>query len=129
MSPTVRIKGQVFHDGGEIDLDVEDVRLADGTRLTEARAQELAEEITEKARSGRPSLTEPGVHSPLARKALPGGEILRRGQSPGKRLRSLEGDQCQAVMAEGLFEYPADVAGGQHGSRVGLGSRHTLGAL
>ena len=50
----IRIKGVDVADGG-IDLDAEDVRLADGTRLTEAGARELAEQVLRT--SGRPSLT------------------------------------------------------------------------
>jgi hypothetical protein len=71
MSRTIRINGKEYRDGGTIDLDKVDVRLADGTRLTEARAQELAEEIHERVQAGRPSLTEPGVHSPQLRFAVP----------------------------------------------------------
>jgi hypothetical protein len=47
--------------GPDVDLDAEDIRLADGTRLT----PEVAEEIVEHVRvTGRPSLTGPGKHSP-----------------------------------------------------------------
>lgn len=46
--------------GPDIDLDVEEVYLDDGTRLTEARATEIAERAMSRVRSrraGRPSLT------------------------------------------------------------------------
>ncbi|MCW2902796.1 MAG: hypothetical protein JWO67_5061 [Streptosporangiaceae bacterium] len=48
--------------GPDVDLDQEDVRLADGTRLTESRAAEITEEV--RRRSGRPSLTGEAVISP-----------------------------------------------------------------
>lgn len=54
-----------YEDGGTIDLEVEEVYLADGTRLTEERAAELADEV--RAKAGRPSLSAPGVHSPQLR--------------------------------------------------------------
>jgi hypothetical protein len=68
---TIRINDTDVVDAGDIDLDTEDVYLADGTRLTEARAQELAEEIRQKAGRGRPSLTGPGQRSPQLRLSVP----------------------------------------------------------
>ncbi len=47
--------------GPDVDLDAEDVRLADGTRLTEQRAAEIVEEVR---RRGRPSLTGEAAVSP-----------------------------------------------------------------
>lgn len=61
MTDSLRINDEPVTDHGTIDLDEEDVRLADGTRLTEARAQELAREVLERAGRGRPSLSRPGV--------------------------------------------------------------------
>lgn len=48
--------------GDDVDLDQEDVRLADGIRLTE----EVAEDVVEQARrsSGRPSLSGENAASP-----------------------------------------------------------------
>src|SRR4051794_24456802 len=48
--------------GPDVDLDEEDVRLADGTRLT----PQAADEIVERARrvAGRPSLSGEAQHSP-----------------------------------------------------------------
>ena len=48
--------------GPDVDLDAEDVRLADGTRLTEQRAAEIIEEV--RRRGGRPSLTGDAAVSP-----------------------------------------------------------------
>ncbi|PZS02662.1 MAG: CopG family transcriptional regulator [Pseudonocardiales bacterium] len=60
-----------------MDLDAEGVRLADGSRLTEARAQELAQEVLHAAGRGRPSLSAPGGRSPQLRLSVP--EQLRDG--------------------------------------------------
>ena len=65
----VRIMNAEVVDGGTIDLDQEDVRLADGTRLTEDRADEFAEEVLRGV--GRPSLSAPGRRSPQLRLAIP----------------------------------------------------------
>ena len=46
--------------GPDIDLDVEVVRDTKGRRITEARAERLAEEALAKPGVGRPSLTAQG---------------------------------------------------------------------
>ena len=48
--------------GPDVDLDAQDVRLADGSRLTEDRAAEIVEEV--RRRAGRPSLTGEAAASP-----------------------------------------------------------------
>ncbi len=48
--------------GPDVDLDADDVRLTDGTRLTEQRAAEVAEEA--RHRSGRYPLTGEAAPSP-----------------------------------------------------------------
>jgi predicted HicB family RNase H-like nuclease len=48
--------------GPDVDLDAEDVRLADGTRLTEQKAAEIVGEV--RRRAGRPSLTGEAAISP-----------------------------------------------------------------
>lgn len=53
--------------GEDVDLDTEDIRLADGTRLTEQLAEELATETLTRHR-GRPSLT--GERRPTPRLTL-----------------------------------------------------------
>lgn len=62
---TKRIAPQISTDtpiGSDVDLEREDVRLADGTRLTSV----MAESIVEDARraGGRPSLSGTAAHSP-----------------------------------------------------------------
>ncbi len=48
--------------GPDVDLDRDDVRLADGTRLTEQEAADIVEEV--RRRGGRPSLTGRAAVSP-----------------------------------------------------------------
>ena len=48
--------------GPDVDLDEEDVRLADGTRLTEHNAAAIVQEV--RRRGGRPSLTGEAATSP-----------------------------------------------------------------
>lgn len=51
--------------GPDIDLDKEEVYLADGSRLTEKAAQELAERaLAEVRRRGRPSVTGASARTP-----------------------------------------------------------------
>lgn len=84
MTKNARSPAPDLRDGGAIDLDVEDVRLADGTRLTEAKAEALAEEVLHRTRRGRPSLTAPGERSPQLRLSLP-AELRRRIQAQADR--------------------------------------------
>jgi len=69
--------------GPDIDLDSEETLEPDGTRLTEARAQELAEQTLRTVR-GRPSLTGPGQRSPRVSFRLPANE-LRAAQELAQR--------------------------------------------
>ncbi len=48
--------------GPDVNLDAEDVRLPDGTRLTEQQAAEIVDEV--RRRVGRPSLTGEAAVSP-----------------------------------------------------------------
>lgn len=91
-----------FRDGGAIDLDVEDVRLADGTRLTEARAEALAEEVLTSLGRGRPSLTAPGERSPQLRLSVP-AELRDRLQAQADR----EHRSVSAVAREALEQFLA----------------------
>jgi hypothetical protein len=69
--------------GPDIDLDTEEVYEPDGTRLTEARARELAEQTLRVVR-GRSSLTGPGQRSPRVSFRLP-AEELRAAQELAER--------------------------------------------
>ena len=60
-----RVKPKITHEtpiGGDVDLRGEDVRLADGTRLTDALVDDVVEQV--KAKGGRPSLTGESAASP-----------------------------------------------------------------
>jgi hypothetical protein len=48
--------------GTDVDLEREDIRLADGTRLTPAVAESIVEEV--RRAGGRPSLSGTAAHSP-----------------------------------------------------------------
>lgn len=52
-----------FVDSGDLDLGAVEFHLADGTRLTEARAADLGEQIAERAfdRGGKTKLNRPVV--------------------------------------------------------------------
>ena len=50
--------------GPDIDLDAEEIYEPGGTRLTEHRAQDIAEETLTEVRRGRPALGRGPVHSP-----------------------------------------------------------------
>ena len=71
---TDRIPPTVTSDspiGPDVDLEEDDVRLPDGTRLTDKRAAEIVEEV--RGRGGRPSLTgEPAVSPRIAFRVTPG---------------------------------------------------------
>lgn len=71
MAQRIQVGDEEIVDGGDIDLDIEDVRLADGTRLTEDGAQALADEVLRSVSRGRPSLTGPGERSPQLRVSVP----------------------------------------------------------
>lgn len=81
--------------GSDIDLEREDVRLADGTRLTPT----LAESIVEEARrpGGRPSLSGTAVHSPQIAFRVP-AEVRDR----AARVAAEEGKTVSQLAREAL---------------------------
>lgn len=90
--------------GPDIDLDQEDVRLADGTRLT----PEVADQIVEDARraAGRPSLTAPGKHSPQVSARVP-PELRDAAEQQARR----EGKSVSQLIRELLERYLAGSPG------------------
>jgi hypothetical protein len=99
---TVRIDNAEIVDGGSIDLDAEDVRLADGTRLTEARADELAQEVLRATGRGRPSLSAPGHRSPQLRLAIPErmhDELKARAQAEHRSVSELAREALDRYLA------------------------------
>lgn len=69
--------------GPDVNLDAEDVRLADGTRLTNHLADKITVDILRAA--GRPSLTAPGVHSPSVTLRFPAASLARLDAEASKR--------------------------------------------
>lgn len=86
--------------GPDVDLDVEDVRDADGTRITEDVAEQIAAEVL--TRAGRPSLTGPGAHSPEIKARVP--IELRDRLAEAARSRHTT---ASAIIREALEEYLA----------------------
>lgn len=88
--------------GDDIDLDVEDVRLKDGTRLTNKRAGQIAEDVLRRRR-GRPSLAGDAEASPRVSFRIP--EQLRR--TADERARR-EGRTVSELAREALEHYLAE---------------------
>jgi predicted HicB family RNase H-like nuclease len=86
--------------GPDVDLDAEDVRLADGTRLTEQRAAEIVEEV--RRRGGRPSLTGEAAASPrIAFRVTPGvrDRAAQVAAREGKTISQLAREALEARVA------------------------------
>ena len=92
--------------GSDVDLDIDDVRLPDGTRLTGQHADEIVEEV--RRRAGRPSLTgEPAVSPRIAFRVAPGvrdraAQIAAR---EGKTISQLAREALEARVA-GAEQWP-----------------------
>ena len=94
--------------GPDVDLDQDDVRLADGTRLT----TEVAAQIVQDARraAGRPSLTGLGKHSPQVSARVP-PELRDAAERQARR----EGKSVSQLIRELLERYLAGKPGGVRG--------------
>ncbi len=102
MTESVRIHDKQVTDRGAIDLDQQDVRLADGTRLTEAKAEELAGEILDRAGRGRPSLSRSGARSPQLRLSVPDelrSRLLERAEDEHRSVSNLVRDALEHYLA------------------------------
>ncbi|MHB8221077.1 MAG: ribbon-helix-helix domain-containing protein [Acidimicrobiales bacterium] len=102
MTESVRIHDKQVTDRGAIDLDEQDVRLADGTRLTEAKAEELAGEILDRAGRGRPSLSRSGSRSPQLRLSVPDelrSRLLERAEEEHRSVSNLVRDALEHYLA------------------------------
>ncbi len=102
MTESARIHDEQARDRGTIDLDKQDVRLADGTRLTEAKAAELAAEILERAGRGRPSLSRSGARSPQLRLSVPDElrtRLLQRAEDEHRSVSHLVRDALEHYLA------------------------------
>jgi ribbon-helix-helix CopG family protein len=89
---------QVSHDtpiGPEVDIDHDDISLADGTRLTTKTAGQIIEQLRHAA--GRPSLTGKAEHSPQVSARVP-PELL----DAVERYARLVGKTVSQVVREAL---------------------------
>lgn len=87
----------------DVDLEQEEVRLKDGTRLTDELAQEIATEALAKARPGRPSLTGTGRHSPAISFRVPDDvreAVEQLAASEGKSVSQLARDALEQYVSQ-----------------------------
>ena len=96
--------------GPDADLEDEEIRLADGTRLTAEVAGQIVEHVHQVA--GRPSLTAPGRHSPQVSARVP-AEL----HEAAKRQARREGVSLSYLLREALERY------------LGCGTRESEGPL
>jgi hypothetical protein len=94
--------------GPDVDPAQEDVRLADGTRLTHDIATEIVADTRRAA--GRPSLTGPGKHSPQVSARVP-----RELRDAAERQARREGKSVSQLIRELLERYLAGNPGGVRG--------------
>ncbi len=94
--------------GPDVDLAEEDVRLADGTRLTDDIATEIVHDTRRAA--GRPSLTGLGKHSPQVSARVP-AELRDAAEQQARR----EGKSVSQLIRELLERYLAGNPGGVRG--------------
>ena len=88
--------------GPDIDLDDEVVPDKQGRRISEQRAQQLAEDALTKAGVGRPSLTAPRTRSPEIKARVPAElreRLLRAAQERGTRPSSLIREALERYLA------------------------------
>lgn len=106
MSPRKR---RAITIGPDVDLDREDVRLADGRRLTNELAEELAERAVTRHR-GRPSVTGASERTPSLTVRVPAGT-----RAALESIANSQGRRLADVSREALADYVA-----RHGGRVGF---------
>lgn len=90
--------------GPDVDLDVEDVREPDGTRLTNRRAEQIATEELTKTRRGRPALSseDEGQGSPRLSFRVPAQvrrRVEERAQAEGRKVSELVRDAVERYLA------------------------------
>jgi predicted HicB family RNase H-like nuclease len=110
--PVMMPGGEVIEaiEGGEIDLDEEIVILPDGTRLTEARAAEVARDTIQELhrRVGRPALDGPstkGTRSPQVSFRVP-----QRLAHRAEEIAAQQGKTLSQLGREALEKYIAESA-------------------
>ena len=93
--------------GPDIDLDEEEVYLRDGRRLTEALAEQIAEEALANARAknlipGRKSLSGEGKHSPVVNVRVPEDvkdQLDKRAAAEGKSVSKIAREAITQYLA------------------------------
>jgi len=90
-----------YEIGPDIDLEEEVVLDKDGSRITEARAREIAEETLQQVRRGRPSLSGTPENSPRVSFRIP--EQLRvrieeRAEREGRRVSEIARDALELYL-------------------------------
>ena len=88
--------------GPDVDLDAEDIRLSDGSRLTEQQSAEIIQEV--RRRGGRPSLTGEAAISPqIAFRVTPAvrDRAARIAAREGKTISQLAREALEARVAAG----------------------------
>jgi len=85
--------------GPDVNLDKEVVRDSNGRRITERRAQEVAERTIAQM-VGRPSLTGAGMHSPEVKARVP-LQLKKTLQREAKR----RGQTCSELVREALEDF------------------------
>ena len=101
---SVRVAGKQYQLGPDIDLDKEVVLDNKGKRITEARAQALAEETLNNIRRGRPSLSGAAHHSPKVSFRV-SSETAHRAEE----VAAQQGKSLSQLGREALEEYLARV--------------------
>lgn len=87
----------------DADLDTEDIRDRQGRRITVEYAEHAAEEALTIARPGRPTLGNPGQHSPRVSFRVP-EQIRRRAEQRA----AAEGRSVSEIAREALERYLGD---------------------
>jgi len=88
--------------GADVDLESEDIRLADGTRLTRARAQQIVGQV--RHAGGRPSLSGASTRSPQIAFRVPAeirDQAAQAAAEEGKTISQLAREALQARLGVG----------------------------
>ncbi|MGH9056685.1 MAG: hypothetical protein ACRDYY_12620 [Acidimicrobiales bacterium] len=96
---TRRRKITVGDIGPDVDLDIEDIRLADGTRLTDELAEHIAQDAVARHR-GRPSVTGEPEHTPRMTLRVP-----ERTRHALEEIASQQGRRLTDVGRDAFEEY------------------------
>jgi hypothetical protein len=85
--------------GADVDLETEDIRLPDGSRLTEAKAAEIVERMGARGR-GRPSVSGDRERTPVMTV-----RVTRAARAALEQIASAQGRRLADVSRDALDEY------------------------